>query len=181
MEKFLQGKSIALIIAFRNFRDEEYFIPKDVFSRAGAGVATVSAEKGIAVGVNGGEADVDLILDKLDASDFDALVFVGGEGALKYLDNAKSYEIARKAMEVSKILAAICVAPVILAKAGVLKGKKATVWSSAMDRSAIKILKENGAIYRDEAVASDGRVITANGPAVAKEFAERISGVLTRN
>lgn len=178
MDKFLQGKSIALIIAFRNFRDEEYFIPRDVFSRTGARVATVSAEKGIAIGVNGGEADVDLILENLDPSDFDALVFVGGEGAIKYLDNDKSYEIARRAMEANKILAAICVAPVILAKAGVLKGKKTTVWSTMMDKSAIKILKENGAIYRDEPVASDGRVITANGPAAAKKFAERITEML---
>ncbi len=172
-------KKIAMLIAFRNFRDEEYFIPKSIFFRAGAKIITVSAEKGTAIGVEGGEARVDILLDDLRVSDFDAIVFIGGEGALKNLDNEKSYEIARKAIETGKILGAICISPVILANAGVLKGKKATVWSGPLNRGGIKLLKQEGAIYQDELIVVDGKIITGNGPLAAKKFAQTIIEALT--
>jgi protease I len=63
---------------------------------------------------------------------------------------------------------------VILAKAGVLKDKKATVWTSSLDRGPVKILKENGAEFVNEKVVRDGKIITANGPAAATEFGEKI-------
>lgn len=170
---------IALIIAFRNFRDEEYFIPKSIFLRNGAKIFTISAEKGIAIGVEGNEAKVDIVVDDLRVSDFDAIVFIGGEGALKELDNEKNYEIARKAVEDGKVLAAICISPIILAKAGILKNKKATVWSNPLNRAGIKILKEKSAVYQDEPVVVDGNIITGNGPFAAKKFAEKIIEALT--
>ena len=43
-----------------------------------------------------------------------------------------------------------------------------------MDKSAVKILKEEGVKYFPDSVVKDGRIITANGPAAAKEFAEAI-------
>jgi len=72
----------------------------------------------------------------------------------------------------------LCILPVILAKAGVLKGKKATVWSSLMDRVPVRILEENDAIYQEKSVVVDGKIITANGPAAAEEFAKAIVEVL---
>jgi protease I len=169
---------IAMIIAWRDFRDEEYFIPKSIFTRAGAEISTVSTQNGIAIGVEGNEAKVNILLNNLRVSDFDAIVFIGGQGALKELDNEKSYEIARNAVEDGKVLAAICISPVILAKAGVLKNKKATVWSGPLNRAGIKILKEEGAIYQDEQVVIDGKIITGNGPFAAKKFAEGLTEML---
>ena len=90
-----------------------------------------------------------------------------------YLDVDKGHRIAREATEKNRLLAAICIAPAILAKAGVLNQKEATVWSSVLDKSAVKILKENGAIYKDQPVVQDGKIITANGPDAAKEFGQK--------
>jgi len=73
-----------------------------------------------------------------------------------------------------KVLAAICIAPGILAAAGVLNNKKVTVWSSAMDKSFIRILEKSGAKYLDKSVVSDGKIITASGPDAAQEFAQAI-------
>jgi len=179
MEKTLEGKKIAQIIAFRDFRDEEYFIPHNVFLASGAEVKTFSTSEGVAIGVNGGEAKVDGLIENLDVSDFDAVVFSGGPGCLKYLDNETSYEIARKTLNQGKVLGAICISPVILAKAGVLEGKRATVWHSIMDKSPIKILKENGAEFIDEKVVRDGNIVTGNGSQAAKDFAEEIVKILT--
>ena len=71
-------------------------------------------------------------------------------------------------------MAAICIAPVILAKAGVLRGRKATVWSSLMNKSGAKELKEAGCNVEEKRVVIDGEIVTADGPAVVKEFAEAI-------
>jgi protease I len=199
MPETLKGKKIAMIIAFRDFRDAEYFIPKEIFEKAGAKITTVSTKMGTAIGADGGDTEIDLLLENLNPaefadlqsksshdsiqsiSSFDAIVFIGGPGCLQYLDNENSYKVARETVAQNKVLGSICVSPVILAKAGVLKGKRATVWSSSMDRGPVKILKENGAIYEDKDVVQDGKIITGNGPEAAQEFAEKLVEVLTSN
>ena len=168
------NKKIALIIAFKDFRDEEYFIPLQIFSDAGFETTTVSTSLGVALGVYGGEVNVDILIDNLDIKEFDAIVFVGGGGSIKHLDDPQFHNVAKEAVESGKILGAICFAPAILAKAGVLSGKKATVWSSNMDRSTVQILKESGAEYIDSDVITDEKLITANGPEAAQKFAEEI-------
>lgn len=179
-EKTLENKKIAMIVAFRDFRDAEYFVPKEVVEAAGAEVKTASNKRGTAIGADGGEAEVDLLISEINPADFDAVVFVGGPGALENLDNEESYKLARETVSQGKVLASICISPVILAKAGVLKEKKATVWSSPLDKEPIKILEQNGAIYEDKPVVVDGKIITANGPAAAREFGEKIIELLTR-
>ncbi len=197
MPNALENKKIAMVIAFRDFRDEEYFIPKGILKKAGAEITTVSNKPGIAVGASGGDVKVDFLLENLNPADFDAVVFIGGSGCLKNLDNEKSYRIAQETVSQNKnhtspsaqqnldfrsaqnkVLASICISPVILAKAGVLEGKKATVWSSPMDKSGIKILEDSGAIFQSDSVVTDKRIVTANGPIAAKEFAEAIINLL---
>lgn len=179
MENKLENKKMAIIIAFRNFRDEEYFIPKQVLKGAGAEIITVSTSLGTAIGADGGEAEVNVLLEDLKPEDFDAVVFIGGPGCLKYLDNKKSYKVIQETISENKVLGAICISSVILAKTGVLEGKKATVWSNPLDKSSIRTLEEKGAVYQAEAVVVDGKIITASGPAAAKEFGETLIEVLT--
>ena len=174
------SKKIAIIIAFREFRDIEYFIPKNILTGAGARITTLSSQKGTAIGADGGEVEVNLLISEINMSDFDAAVFIGGQGMGKKIDDEGFQKIAKETVEADKVLGAICVAPALLAKAGVLSGKKATVWSSPLDKSAVKILKEEGAVYQDKDVVVDGKIITANGPAAAKKFAEAIVEVLTQ-
>ena len=178
-EKTLADKKIAMIIAFQDFRDEEYFIPRNIFINEGAKVGTVSSKKGKAVGSFGGEVEVDLTIEELNVSDFDGIVFVGGNGATKYIDDEECHQIAQSVVSGDKVLAAICIAPTILDRAGVLKDKKAVVWSSTLDKSAVKILKEEGASYQTDPVVIDGKIITASGPQAARKFAETIVRILS--
>lgn len=179
MEQALENKKVAIILAFKDFRDAEYFVPKEILERAGAKITPVSTKKGKAIGADGGEVDIYLTLEELSPADFDGIIFIGGPGTLKELDNEKSYDIAKETVAKNKVLGSICISPVILAKAGILKGKKATVWSSVLDRGPVKILKENGASYLPEEVVIDGKIITGNGPDAAEEFGLKLSGVLT--
>jgi len=169
---------IVIIIAFKDFKDEEYFVPREIFDRAGAEVKVASNESGVAQGSEGGEVNVDIKINDLNVSEFDAIVFIGGPGAPKNLDNQDSYRIAKDAIVQNKLLCAICISPAILAKAGVLNGKKATVWINALNKDAQKVLEGNGAIYQKDSIVQDGKIITADGPEVAKDFAEKILDVL---
>jgi len=145
-----------LIIAPQNFRDEELFHTKE--------------EPGTIKGMLGRAAKVDIDLRSVRVEDFDAIVFIGGSGASVYYEDPLAHQIARNAVQAGKVLAAICIAPGILAKAGVLKGKKATIW----DGDFVKVLEENGAKYTGKAVEIDGKMITANGPPVARDFGQAI-------
>lgn len=173
-------KKAVIIIAFKDFQDEEYFITKDILEKAGVEVKTASNRIGAAVGSFGGETAVDILVKDINPTDFSAVVFIGGGGCLDYLDNEDSYQVCRETISRNKILASICISPMVLAKAGVLKGKKATVWNSSLDKYPIKTLEENGAIYEAKSVVQDGKIITANGPSAAEEFSQAILDALER-
>lgn len=171
-------KKVAIIVAFKDFRDEEYFITKEVLENKGIKTKTFSNQKGTAVGRFGGEVEIKETINNIDVDSFDAIVFVGGSGAVEFLDNNISYNIIRKAKD--KIVGAICIAPIILAKAGILKNKKCTVWSSNMDKSAIKTIKENGGVYKSEQVVVDGNIITGENNEASKLFGQSIANILTK-
>lgn len=173
-------KKIAIIIAYKDFRDEEYFQTKEILEKNGFKTKTFSNEKGIAIGRFGGEAKIEETINNLDINEFDAIVFVGGSGAIQFLDNEISYDLINKANNSNKLIAAICIAPVILAKARILDNKNATVWSSSMDKSAIKTLKECNAVFNDKPVVTDNNVITANGPEAINEFSKEIIDKLSK-
>ncbi len=165
----LQGKSILMIIAHRDFRDEEYKEPRQVFEARGATVSVASSSLEVAKGALGAQVKPDLLLKDVAVGDYDAIVFIGGPGAQEYWNDPAAHAIAREAVFQGKVLAAICIAPATLAKAGVLKGKRATVFSSEAEE-----LKACGANYTGASVERDGLIITADGPKAATKFAEEI-------
>lgn len=175
----LKNKKIVMVVAFKDFQDEEYFVSRGVFLDAGAKVQTASTQSRTATGADGGVVPVDLLVKDINPADFNAVVFIGGSGALKYLDNEDSYKVAKETVSQGKVLAALCISPTILAKAGVLEGKKATVWTSSMDKSAVKVLEDNGAVYQEEDVVVDGNIITGSGPVAAEAFGMKVVEVLT--
>jgi len=165
----LSGKKVLLIIAPSNFRDEELFDTKAELEKAGAATAIASRQTGTITGMLGGTAKATLSLSSAKASDFDAVVFVGGSGASSYFNDSTAQRIAKDTAAQGKVLAAICIAPSILANAGLLQGKNATAFSSESGN-----LQSKGANYTGSAVTVDGKIITANGPAAAKQFGKEI-------
>ena len=168
-------KKIAVFTAFRGFRDEEYLEPKAILESAGIQITTVSTKKGEALGKLGAKIQTDCLISDVNTADYDALTLVGGPGALSEFDNPAVHAIFTKAQSEGKIIGAICISPMVLAHAGLLKGKKATVWT---DGSNLEDFKNCGAEYTAAAVERDGRIITANGPAAAKEYANALIDAL---
>ena len=172
-------KKILMVVALKDFQDEEYFIPKKILEKAGFSIDTTSTEKGIAVGSQGGQAVIHIGMDEINLENYKAVVFCGGSGMANELDNQNFHKLVKDFYQNNKVVAAICVSPVLLAKSGILEDKKATVWSSALDKSFIKVLEENGAIYEDSPVVIDNKIITANGPDAAEEFGKAIKELLS--
>lgn len=96
-----------MLIAFKDFRDEEYFVPKEILVKAGAEVKTASSKMGKAMGTDGGQVEVDLTVSEINPADFDAVIFVGGPGCLADLDNENSYNLIKETKAKYKLLAAI--------------------------------------------------------------------------
>lgn len=168
--KKLEGKKILMIIALKDFRDEELKEPKESFENDGAEVTVSSTEKKEAVGMNGMKFQVKKTIGEVKAKDFDAIVFVGGTGAKEFLNHKNAIKLAKDAAKAGKVLGAISIAPSILANAGLLKGKNAAAFESEKEN-----LQKNGAKFSDEPVVTDGKIVTANGPEVSKKFAEALT------
>ena len=171
----VEGKKVLMIIAPKNFRDEELLEPKEVLTLAGAVVEMASTSLDTAVGMLGMKVGVDLLVDSVKVADYDAVIFVGGVGASQYWDDPRAHSIAQEAYQRGKVLGAICIAPVTLANAGLLRERRATVWASEKEK-----IEAQGAKYTGSSVQVDGRIITADGPTSAREFGETILKALSQ-
>lgn len=171
----LQGKKILMIIASQNFRDEELLKPRDLFIKEGMKVILASSSLETSRGMLGATVKPDILINKVKVEDFEAIIFVGGIGASEYWNNPTAHKIIKDTVSLNKLICAICIAPVTLANAGILDGKKATVF-----RSEAKAIKRKGAIYTGKPVEVDGNIITASGPQAAEEFGKTIINLLLK-
>jgi protease I len=171
----LSNKTILMVIAPSDFRDEELFVPKEFFEKNGAEVVIASDRKGTSKGMLGRTASVDLPISDVNISDYDAVVFVGGSGieSHKLYEDEAYLKLAADADSSEKVIGAICLGPMVPAAAGILSGKNATVFESGA-----AYITGKGANYTGAVVTRDGRIITGEGPDAAEEFARAVAGAL---
>jgi protease I len=174
----IADKKILMVIAQKDFRDEEFFEPREIFEDAGVDITVASNSMDEAVGTLGRKVRPDISIDNVNIAEFDAVVIAGGGGSREYLwSNKKLHKLVRDAHEHEKVVAAICISPVVLARAGVLEDRRATVFK---DSACIKELEKGGASYEDEDVVIMDNVVTAAGPKAAEEFGEAVLEVLEK-
>lgn len=162
-----------MVIAPETFRDEEYAHPKEVLEGRGVRLDTASLRRGTCQGRFGLTAEANLALAEADANDYDAVIFVGGGGAEVYFDDPVAHALATRAYELGRIVAAICIAPSVLARAGLLGGRRVTAFESREQD-----LRAHGATFTGKPVETDGTLITANGPDAAFQFGETIADAI---
>lgn len=135
-------------------------------------IANASGED--AVGDRGGVYPVDIAIADADTGDYEAVVLVGGMGMTEYFEDPTVLGIVQEMDAAGKTVAAICIAPVILANAGILEGVEATVSPGRRDALAAA-----GAVVVDEPVVVDGNIITGWGPDASDEFAQAVDNALS--
>ena len=167
--------NVLMIIAQHGFRDEEFLIPKEILVNEGHKVKVASIARASATGMLGAKVMPDFAAHEANADFFDAIVIVGGAGSPALAKNSDVISLVQTAFVKGKILGAICLGPMTLAKAGVLSGKKATVFNSNEGTNA---LKEGKAICLLEDVVQDGRIVTACGPEAANDFGRKLVEML---
>lgn len=164
----MRKRQVAVLLA-DGFEEIEAVTIIDVLRRAG--VPTVLAGVGnvpVAKGAHAIDLAVEVDVERLMPEDFAAVILPGGMPGAQNL--AESRAVKRLLRDVHKngaLVAAICAAPIALAAAGLLNGRRVTSYPSVRE----KLGKSE---HTGKAVEKDGRVLTGSGPGTALEFAYAI-------
>ena len=175
--KPLSGRRVVFVVAPLEYRDEELNEPKKRLEEGGARTAIASTAIGTCKGMLGGSVQATLATKDLDAEQWDSVAVVGGMGSPDSLwEDAPLHAFLRKMNAAGKPIGAICLSGAVLAKSGILRGRRATVWP---DPKAIDVMTSEGAIYEKAPIVEDGQIITGEGPHAAVEFGEKLADALT--
>lgn len=154
------------------FEEVEALCPLDLLRRAGVKVTTVGIGGETICGAHGITVMCDIPDTHFRDSLPDMIILPGGMPGTKNLDSSPTVEIAlRVALRNNSYIAAICAAPMILGKRGVLRGKEATCYPGFEEYL-------DGAILSKHSVIRDHNIITARGMGVAFEFGIELVTIL---
>ena len=151
----------ALVPLAEGFEELEAVTIIDVLRRAGVSVTVAALGATPVTGSHGISVAADTTLDAVANADFDAIVLPGGPAAKRLRDDARVKAVVVRVAREGRVVAALCAAPIVLEAAGVLAGKRATVYPGNELPSAHQV---------EERVVVDGNVITSRGPGTALEF-----------
>jgi protein deglycase len=139
----------------------------DLLRRAGIQVITAGLDDQPVTASRGTRLIPDTSLDEVSQHAFDMVVLPGGlPGADNLNSDSRIHALLKRTAEQGNFTAAICAAPTVFAKAGLLDGKRATGFPGTLDKLDLPTT-----ILKDEPVVVDGRVVTSKGPGTAMDFA----------
>jgi 4-methyl-5(b-hydroxyethyl)-thiazole monophosphate biosynthesis len=154
---------VAVILA-DGFEEVEAMAVVDVLRRAGIDTLIAGLHGGHIASARNVKVIPDTVIDMVKADDFDMIVLPGGQPGSDNLNaDPRVKELITGFSQKGKLTGAICAAPIVLASAGVLTGKRATSYPSYKD-------KLGGAVYEEKAVVTDGNVMTSRGAGTALSF-----------
>lgn len=167
-------RSVVMVIAHRDFQDEELQEPYRLFKQAGYRIVVASTDTTEAQGMRGMMIKPDITIEHIQQDAYDAIVVVGGTGCETLWDNKTLHAVIREFKEANKLVAAICMAPVVLGRAGILTDLNVTAFPAVKDD-----IGKCGAVYTGNDVEQCGQVITCSGPQSVQEFSETILSTLS--
>lgn len=142
----------------------------DTLRRGGLEVITASLHDRVVTGSHGIPVTADKILETDEK--FDGIVLPGGmPGSANLKKDPRIIKLIQEIGKSGGITAAICAAPIVLAEAGILEGKKYTCYPGYENEIT-------GGVHKSEAVIADGKVITGKGAACAIPFALTIVEII---
>ena len=156
------------------FEETEAIAPIDLLRRAGVKVLTVGIGSKTVYGGHGIGVEADITLEEMDLTDLEMIVLPGGLGGVATARaSQKALDALRFAWENDKFVAAICAAPLIFGRRGLLHSKNATCFPGFENELA-------GAVIVNAPVVTDGNITTANGMESALLFGKELVALLTK-
>jgi protease I len=160
----LLRKGVLLIIPAQNFNEAEYLIITNALDKALLKIFIASDSQSLCTGSGGMKVKSDVQFCNIHERNFDGLILVGGTGMRNYWNNSAVQLVAKKFHLNKMTIGAVCSAPVILAKAGIL-----SEIATCHPDDKTELLK-CGIEYCDAPVVSDKNIITARDPSSTPEF-----------
>ena len=155
------------------FEEIEALCPIDIMRRAGLTVTTVGIGKREIVGAHGITVCADISDSELCFEDIELIFLPGGMPGTKNLDASHAvHKAIDLAIEQKAYIAAICAAPMILGKRGILNGKNAVCYPG------FEAYLDGAAVSADKKLVTDGKIITAKGMGVATELGLELVRIL---
>ena len=164
-----------IVIAQNGYQDVELKGTRDGLIEAGFEVELCSKEARECMGKFEGKEQAVVAMRDADVSRYDRFAFIGGPGAKELREDDEALDLARRIAKTGKVFGAICIAPTILAAAGVLDGKEAAVWNEDGDQGIY--VEQFGVFFTGEHITIDGNIITADGPEVAVDFGKKLAAL----
>lgn len=159
----------AVVFLANGFEDIEALATVDILRRGGVDVTVAGVTGEIVTSSHNLKVVTDKLADDINAEDYDAVICPGGmPGATNLKDSQKVIDVLKEAYEKGKIVSAICAAPMVLEKAGVLASKDFTMYPGMEGYAPSGNYKDN------KFVVKDGSVITGAGPAATFDYAFEI-------
>ena len=153
------------ILLGTGFEESEALVPADLLRRAGVEVRLVGVDGPAVTSAHGVTVTADLTLAELDREAVDMLVLPGGLGGVEVLQGDRHVQaLIQHCYDEGRWLAAICAAPTLLARWGLLTDKKAVCYPGLEDQLTGAIPQQGVSLVQD------GKVITAQGPGAAFDF-----------
>lgn len=151
------------------FEETEAVVTIDILRRGYADLKTVSVSGDKAVtGAHGITLMADISINEVKKSDAEAFILPGGmPGTTNLAESDEVKNLLLYGNENEKLICAICAAPSVLGKCGILKGKRAVCYPGFEDFL-------DGAKVYEQPVMHDGNIITSRGVGTAHLFAETI-------
>jgi protease I len=163
------------------FRDDELKTITNIFEQNQVSWELVSSHAGMVLGMFGKQVQVQKTFEKIllkGIDEYDGLVIISGRGTeIHLINNRHLHELVRIFQHKEKVIGAIGVAPLVLAKARILVKKEATV----IKGPTVREMMVDDAIVVDKDLVYKNKIVTARGPEIAEQFAKIIIEYLTGN
>jgi protease I len=165
---------VLLVVPPRDYGEECLRYTRSSLHNVHVGTRSVSLDTATEIrGRHQDEFLADELLSGASLERYSGVIFAGGEGALQLVEDPDALRLAREALAQKKLLAAWGHATAILARAGVLKGKRVTGHPSVRDA-----LVRAGAKYSGRQVESDGSLVTGLDDAAGMRFGKALAAIV---
>ncbi len=165
----MENKKVLFVLPHDDFDDDEYFQTKEILESSGISTEVCSTHMSEAQGRFKKIVNPEFLIEDVEAEDFDAFIFIGGNGASELYNDIDVQNLVKDSLLEHKVIALIGWAVPILYYANVIKGRKVTTHEDLKQE-----VEAGGAFYTGISMEQDGDIITGFDNRSVKDVASAV-------